>query len=65
MTEYGVYAPLIEHLTARLENLKKNDKPVKECSILAGFSLALAIAKNYARTESEDKECQNLENTTT
>lgn len=53
MTEYGMYAPLIEHLTARLENLKKDDKPVKECSILAGFALALADAKCFARKEAE------------
>lgn len=62
MTDYGIYAPLIEHLMARLEEFKKNDKPVKECSIIAGFALATAIAKNFARKETEDNEWTNTAN---
>lgn len=53
VNEFGTYAPMIDYLSDRLAELRKDDKPIKECSILAGFALALADAKCFARKEAE------------
>lgn len=59
VNEYGVYAPLIEYLYDRLDTMKVYSKPgEKSCSVLAGFSLAVAAAKEWARKEERESESE-------
>lgn len=58
VNEYGIYAPLIEYLYDRLDTMRVYSKPgEKSCSVLAGFSLAIAAAKEWARKE--ERECES------
>ena len=59
VNEYGIYAPLIEYLYDRLDSMKTYSKPgEKSCSVLAGFSLAIAAAKEWARQEVRESESE-------
>lgn len=51
--EHGVYAPLIEHLYDKLDAMRAYSRPgEKSSSMLAGFSLAITCAKEYALRQS-------------
>lgn len=53
VNEYGAYAPLIEYLYDKLDTMRTYSKPgEKSSSMLAGFSLAITCAKEYALRES-------------
>jgi hypothetical protein len=58
VNEYGRYAPLIDYLYDRLDTMRTySDKPgLKECSVLAGFSLAVAAAKDFARRNGKEED---------
>lgn len=59
VNEYGAYAPLIEYLYDRLDAMRTYSKPgEKSCSVLAGFSLAIAAAKEWARQEVRENESE-------
>lgn len=59
VSEYGIYAPLIEYLYDRLDTMRVYSKPgEKSCSVLAGFSLAIAAAKEWARKEERENESE-------
>lgn len=59
VSEFGIYAPLIEYLYDRLDAMKVYSKPgEKSCSVLAGYSLALAAAKEWARKEERENESE-------
>lgn len=59
VNEYGIYAPLIEYLYDRLDAMRTYSKPgEKSCSVLAGFSLAIAAAKEWARKEERENESE-------
>lgn len=59
VNEYGAYAPLIEYLYDRLDAMRVYSKPgEKSCSVLAGYSLALAAAKEWARKEERENESE-------
>lgn len=59
VNEYGTYAPLIEYLYDRLDTMRVYSKPgEKSCSVLAGFSLAIAAAKEWARQEVRESESE-------